>query len=117
MPSTVIPVPSSDRSLGVRPAHASEGFSANLFWDADLDDLDLDTHAPFVIGRVLNRGLWEDWLRILDYYGLDTIKTVAQSLRSLTPKALSFISAMTDTPKEQYRCYTLKSSTAAHWNY
>lgn len=100
-----------------RAPHAADGFSTNLFWDIDPDDLDLDTQASFVIGRVLNRGMWEDWLRVRDYYGIETIKTVALSLRSLTPKALAFVSAMTDTRKEQYRCYTLTPSQEALWHY
>ena len=37
--------------------------------------------------------------------------------RSLDPKALSFISAITKTPKENFRCYTTIQLNQQHWNY
>ena len=92
-------------------------FSDNLFWDIDTNDLNLDSQAAFVIGRVLNRGTWEDWLQARDYYGLPKIKTIALTIRSLTPKALAFIAIATDTKKERFRCFTLLQSITTHWHY
>ncbi len=101
-----------------RPASMSAvGFSENLFWDIDITDLDLDKQEAFVVNRVLDRGTWEDWLRILAHYGMPRIKAVALNIRSLAPKSLAFISTVTDTPKEDFRCYTLTQSRATHWHY
>lgn len=111
-------MPSSSGKSRRRPLSTSVGgFSDNLFWDINTADLDLDTQATFVVARVLNRGTWEDWLHIRDYYGLPGIKIIAVTIRSLNPKALAFISMATDTPKENFRCFTLIQSSATHWHY
>lgn len=108
---------STDKTLEQLISDPSSGFSDNLFWDIDTTDLNLDNQAAFIIGRVLNRGTWDDWLRTRDYYGLTKIKTIALTIRSLTPKALAFISIATDTRKESFRCFTLTQSSTTHWHY
>ena len=36
-------------------------FSAHLFWDVRKEDVDFDEHAQYIIKRVLEYGLLEDW--------------------------------------------------------
>ena len=44
--------------------------SAGLFWDIDLEDLSgMDKYPSFIIQRVLEFGVLNDWKIILDYYG------------------------------------------------
>ncbi len=90
-------------------------FSKNLFWDIDTADLDMEKHAAYVVGRVLDYGRWEDWRLIRDYYGLERIKNVALNIRSMMPKSLSFVAVMTHTPQNQFRCYELIQSKKAPW--
>jgi hypothetical protein len=90
-------------------------FSTNLFWDADPAELDMEQHAAYVVGRVLDYGTWEDWKLICQYYGMDKIKTIALNLRSMERKSLSFIATVTNTPENQFRCYTLLQSKNLHW--
>jgi hypothetical protein len=92
-------------------------FSQSLFWDIDIHKLDVDKYSVQVIERVLECGQWEDWLKIRDYYSLDKIKEVAISLRSLEPTAMTFISTITKTPLEEFRCYKLRQSNHQPWNY
>ena len=92
-------------------------FSPNLFWDINSNDIDIEEHATFIVQRVLEYGLIEDWNYILSYYGLSRILSMALQYRSLDPKALSFISAITKTPKENFRCYTTIQLNQQHWNY
>ncbi|MDR3267036.1 MAG: hypothetical protein LBT24_05650 [Tannerella sp.] len=80
-------------------------FSANLFWDANPDDLDLNKHKTYVVGRVLDYGEWSDWLAIKDLYGMEELKNIALRIRTMFPKSLSFIATMTHTPENQFRCY------------
>ncbi|MDR2843067.1 MAG: hypothetical protein LBV57_00285 [Candidatus Symbiothrix sp.] len=80
-------------------------FSENLFWDADMNDLDLDVHKTYIVGRVLDYGEWNDWQTIRNYYGMDELKKIALRIRTMFPKSLSFIATMTNTPEEQFRCY------------
>lgn len=85
-----------------------EGFSNYIFWDTDRFSINLNENAPYVVQRVLEYGQINDWKLMLSYYGLDRIVEITKKLRTLEPKALSFICAISDTPKEQFRCYNSK---------
>lgn len=89
-------------------------FSKNLFWDIDIADLDMDEHIYYIVGRVLDRGMWEDWLLIRNYYGLKKIKETAMGIRFMFPESLSFIATVTGTSQNQYRCYKLLQSKTQH---
>ena len=79
--------------------------SSALFWDVDLKEVDLDKQASFFIQRVLEYGDLHDWSLIQSYFGLDVIVTECKKLRTLDPVCLSFITAISHTKKEDYRCY------------
>lgn len=98
------------------PVEVLDSFSPNLFWDADYAQIDLTLHTAYIVQRVLEYGLYEDWQLLLQYYGLDAITATAQGLRTLEPTALAFISAISHTPKEQFRCYTFRQSIPTLWN-
>ena len=76
-----------------------------LFWDVDKSQLDMDTYPSFFVQRVLEYGQWSDWNIILKYYGLEKIADVCKNMRTLDPVCLSYICAITNTKKEDYRCY------------
>lgn len=92
-------------------------FSAHLFWDVQKGDIDLEKHSEYVIKRVLEYGLLEDWNLIQSYYGLSKIIEVTKEMRDLEPRALAYISAISKTPKEQFRCYTYQQLNPQHWNF
>lgn len=92
-------------------------FSANLFWDVRFEDINFQQHAPYVVQRVLEYGNDQDWKQLQNLYGITRIGEIAASLRSLEPRALSFISLITHQPKENFRCYTSRQSTPGHWTY
>ena len=87
-----------------------------LFWDVDKNDIDFDKHATFIIQRVLECGEFCDWKVILSYYGLDKIVSECKKMRTLDPICLSFISAISHTKKEDYRCYHTAQSSPTPWN-
>lgn len=90
--------------------------SRHLFWDIDIDKVDMDTYPAHIIQRVLEYGLLEDWRLIRSYYGLDKIVSVCKSLRTLDPIALSYICCISNTSKEEYRCYHTRLSNPTLWN-
>jgi len=92
-------------------------FSENLFWDVDENELDMDKHKEFILERVLDYGFMEDWLVIKEHYSLTQLAEIAKNIRSLMPKSLSFIAAVTDTKITDYRCYNLAQSNPPHWNF
>lgn len=90
--------------------------SPHLFWDIDMEKADMDTCPAQIIQRVLEYGTLEDWYLIRAYYGLDKIVSVCKTLRTLDPRALSYICCISNTSKEEYRCYHTKQSNPTLWN-
>ena len=93
------------------------GFSSYIFWDADSKTIDPEINAPYIVQRVLEYGQIGDWRHLLDFYGLSRITDLAKKFRSLEPRALSFISTVSNTPIDQFRCYTLRQSNPEHCNF
>lgn len=91
--------------------------SPYLFWDIDINLFDAEKNSAQLIQRVLECGELADWCLVRDFYGIDRIVNDCKSLRTLNPKALSFICAISDTKKEDYRCYTMRQYTQRHWSY
>lgn len=91
-------------------------FSPHLFWDVRKEDIDFDVHAQYVIKRVLEYGLLNDWNLIKAYYGLSQIVEIVKELRCLEPRALAYIAAISKTPKKKFRCYTWKQLNPQLWN-
>lgn len=94
-----------------------QGFSDYIFWDVDRDSIDLSANAPYVVQRVLEYGQYNDWKLLLNYYGLQHIVEISKHLRSLEPKALSFISTISDTPINLFRCFNTRQSTPEHCSF
>ena len=87
----------------------------SLFWDIDYKTIQWAKNYRFVIERVLERGTFDEWQEIKRYYGLEKIKEAALQARWLDNTTLSFCSNYFHIPKEQFRCYTLKSLNPAPW--
>ena len=69
----------------------------------------MEKHSQYIIKRVLEYGMLQDWNIVKQYYGLGRIVEIAKGFRELEPRAL--------TPKEQFRCYTYQRSNPQHWNF
>lgn len=98
------------------PADCKYQFSKNLFWDIDLNTLDMEKNSPYVIQRTLEYGLDNDWDLLRSYYGMDRILSEAKKFRTLDPKALAYLSVITHTPKTEFRCYNIRQLNQQHWN-
>jgi hypothetical protein len=85
-------------------------FSKNLFWDTDSSRLDFDLNVRSIIARVVEWGTMEDWYLILDYFGINRLRQESVEIRSLEPKAHSFLSTVLDIPLENFRCYKEQQS-------
>lgn len=102
---------SSNLSPIIRPVEA--GLSNHLFWDVNPDSLDMEKNAAFIIKRVMEYGLWNDWKIISNYYGNNRIGSIATTFRELDARALYFIMGLTGLKIEAFRCYTTKKIQAA----
>ena len=91
-------------------------FSPNLFWDADPSMISMDDSPSYIIQRVLEHGQMNDWRIINLYYGLDKIVEECKQMRSLDPVCLAFITTISHTKEEEYRCYHFRQSFQTPWN-
>ncbi len=91
--------------------------SSFLFWDVDINNVDMLIKKKMIIQRVLQYGLFDDWKIIQKLYGIEDIAKTATTIRDLDDKSMSFISTISNTPKELFLCYTIKQSIPKHWNF
>jgi hypothetical protein len=89
----------------------------SLFWDVDVQCVDLQQHKASVIERIATRGRWEEFNAMLHYYGKPTVKQVLINARWLDKRTLAFCSAIFDTPIAAFRCYKLAQSNPRHWEF
>lgn len=92
-------------------------FSPHLFWDVDVETLDLGKHKIFIIRRALEYGKSNDWTLLKSRYSIDEIKDAIISARSMDPKVISFVAMLTNTPLKSFRCYTNQRSTPSFYGY
>lgn len=90
--------------------------SPYLFWDTNRDTYDVEKYSAALIQRVLERGQMKDWRLTRNYFGIDRIAAECKKLRTLDPKALSYICLISHTQKEDYRCYQFAQSFQTLWN-
>ena len=91
-------------------------FSPHLFWDVDLSGFDFEKHKVHLINKVLEFGLIDDWNLLKQTYGLETIKEVSLNLRSLDVVTLSYLSALFNIDKTEFRCYKHRQLYPTYWN-
>ena len=91
--------------------------SPHLFWDCDRKKCRWNLHKKFIVERVLDYGLWEDWLILSRKVGIQEIGEIAKGLRYLDSKSISFISILAKIPEEEFRCYILKQSIPQFWDF
>lgn len=90
--------------------------SPHLFWDVDVNSIEFDKHKAYIVQRVLEYGLLNDWKVLMSTLGIDDIVATCKQLRTLEPKALAFISLISKTPITEFRCYTTRQLNPTLWN-
>lgn len=75
-----------------------------LFWDVQIDELDPEIHARFIIARTISRGNLADWIMLKEIYGVNRIEQESLQIRSLDRRSLSFLSAYFSRDKNEFRC-------------
>ena len=89
----------------------------SLFWDVDVDTIDLQKHRASVIERTTLRGRFDEFRALLQYYGKETVKNTLLDVRYLDKVTLSYCSAIFDIPITEFRCYKLAQLNPEHWDY
>ncbi len=100
------------RLMEVKP-----NISKRVFWDVDFDSLDYEKDKLFIIDKVMNYGLWDDFLAVLRYYGKEIIKKEIVKSPYLKKDILNFLCFYLDLKPQQFRCYNRRRLQEPHWNF
>ena len=89
----------------------------SFFWDVRRSEIDLEKNSFYVIKQVLEYGLLKDWHLLKQFYGFEKILQTAKTLQELDKKTMSLLAVISDTPYEEFKCYTTQQSNPKHWNF
>lgn len=85
-------------------------FSQPLLWDVDPDSIDPETHAHFLIVRVMERGTRQEVRAAWSYYGATRIRGALLNAPSLSPKTIAFFANQFGLKREAFRAYQRTSN-------
>ena len=91
--------------------------SPHIFWDVDVQSVDVEKNGIFVLQRVLQYGVLKDWLLLKSIMGVDNIKAFAVQLPTLDDVSISFLSNLYKIDKSEFKCYKNKQSNQNYWSY
>jgi len=92
-------------------------FSKNLFWDTSINSIDFDKYKLYVLDKVMNHGLWNDFLQVMSYYGKAKVKEEVVKLPYLKKDVLNFLCFLFNLQPTDFICYTRRRSQEKHWNF
>ena len=78
------------------------------FWDTNIDKLDKEHDAAFIIVRVFERGLLDDLIEILVHYDKKQIQQALLNAPYLTERTLQFAAAYYELNLKSFQCYEKK---------
>ncbi|MBS1271949.1 MAG: hypothetical protein MAGBODY4_01085 [Candidatus Marinimicrobia bacterium] len=81
------------------------GEFAPLFWDVDIQALDTDQYAEFIIARILEMGRPEHVRWVMEKYTDSAIISAVKSSDNITRKTANFWAIYYDIPREEIRCF------------
>ncbi|OFY51982.1 MAG: hypothetical protein A2W85_03515 [Bacteroidetes bacterium GWF2_41_31] len=81
----------------------------------DVEILDEQTHAGYIIQQVLNYGTLPEFATIIHFYNPETIKQAIKQAGYFDPKTFAFVLSYFDLDKNELQCYTKKRLHQAHW--
>ena len=88
-----------------------------LFWDVNVEEVDLLRHRASIIERISMRGQLEEFRAMIAFYGRETVKHALLNARYLDKRTLAYCSLIFDVPMTEFRCYKLAQSNPEHWHY
>jgi hypothetical protein len=92
-------------------------FHSRLFWDVDMNKLDYDLSADFIIERVFERGDVDDIRQCRRYYGNERIREALTNAGWLSLETVYLAVALLNNKLTDYRCYITAQSNPEHWRY
>ena len=92
-------------------------FCKRLFWDVDVNSLNAQKDQFFIIERVMNYGLWNDFVELMQFYGKETIRREIVQSSYLKKDVLNFLCLYLNLKPSQFKCCRRRQLTETHWDY
>lgn len=78
------------------------------FWDTDMNTLDYEAQADYIIRKVFDYGSWEDVLEVTAYYGKEKVKEALKTAPYLMQKTYVLASKLFQIPISDFKCSTTR---------
>jgi len=92
-------------------------FHSYLFWDIDVNKLNYEASADFVIERIFERGDVDDIRQCRRYYGDERIRKALTNAKWLSLETIYLAVAILNNELTDYKCYITAQSNPQHWRY
>jgi len=87
---------------------AKPNFSSFLFWDSDLEKIDFERDAVYIIRRVFDLGRLDDVAEAMRVYPLDVLINALTTASYLPENAINLASALFNLKPKDFLCSTSK---------
>ncbi len=96
---------------------ANPGISRRIFWDVDYETINYQTDKLYVIDKVMNFGVWEDFKAMMRYYGKPMVKQEIVRVPYLKKDVLNFACFYFGLKPEQFESNLRRQQWEPHWDY
>lgn len=91
--------------------------SKQAFWDVDMDKIDYEKNARYVVEKVIERGKSKDFDNLLKFYGFDKVGQLALQANWLSDISVNFCCILFDLKPTDFKCYEKKQLNRQHWDF
>jgi len=91
--------------------------SKQAFWDVDMERIDYEKHARYVMEKVIDRGSFEDFIALRKFYGDDKIRKEIVNANWIGDKEIYLCCAIFGLEPKDFKCYIKKQSNPQLWVY
>ncbi len=91
--------------------------SKQAFWDVDMDKIDFEKNARYVVEKVIERGKAEDFDSLLKFYGFDRVGELALQALWLSDISINFCCVLFNVKPTDFKYYEKKQLNRAHCDF
>lgn len=84
--------------------------SRRAFWDVDIQTMDAEKHAAFIVGKVFEYGSLSDIMATQKHYGKQRTLELLLAQPYLQKDTLRFAASLFKVPPNRFACYTKTQS-------
>lgn len=90
------------------PANQIIYLSKDAFWDVNMEKMDYEKNADYIIRKVFEYGSMEDVLEVMAFYGKEKVKKALITAPYLKEITMVFASKLFDISIEDFKCSTTR---------